>query len=111
MAKDVRRFIAGCLPCLRSKDRTSRPPGKMVPIPIPNERFTFWTMDFITSLPTDRGYNAVFTCVDKLMKLVRLIPCFMGEGELSAEATARLFYENVVRLYGVPKAILHDRDP
>ena len=34
----------------------------------------------------------------------------MGEGALLAEATARLFYDSVVRLYGVPTTVLHDRD-
>ena len=85
MAQDVRRFIAGCLPCLQLKDQTSLPPGSLAPIPLPLDRFSFWTMDFITSLPEDQGCNAIFTCIDKLTKLVRLTPCHMGEGLLSAE--------------------------
>ena len=67
-------------------------------------------MDFITSLPKDQGYNSIFTCIDKLMKLVRLTPCRMGEGLLSTEQTTKLFYDNVVRLFGVPNTVLHDRD-
>ena len=67
-------------------------------------------MDFITNLPKDQGCNAIFTCIDKVTKLVHLTPCHMGEGLLSAEQTAKLFYENVVRLFGVPNTILHDRD-
>ena len=65
-------------------------------------------MDFITSLPKDQGCNAIFTCIAKLMKLVRFTPCHMGEGLLSTEQTVKLFYENVVRLFGVPDTILHD---
>ena len=80
MAQDVRHFIAGCLPCLQSKDRTSLPPGSLAPIPLPLDHFSFWTMDFITSLPEDQGCNAIFTCIDKLTKLVRLTPCHMGRG-------------------------------
>ena len=83
MAQDVRHFIAGCLPCLRLKDQTSLPPGSLAPIPLPLDCFSFWTMDFITSLPEDQGCNAIFTCIDKLTKLVRLTPCRMGEGLLS----------------------------
>ena len=44
------------------------------------------------------------------MKLVHLKPCHMGEGLLSAEQTAKLLYNNVVRLFGVPNTILHGRD-
>ena len=110
MAQDVRCFIAGCLACLQLKDQTSLPPGSLAPIPLPLDYFSFWTMDFITSLPEDQGSNAIFTCIDKLTKLVRLTHCHMGEGLLSAEQTAKLFYDNVVRLFGVPNTILHDRD-
>ena len=67
-------------------------------------------MDFITSLTEDQGFNAIFTCIDKLMKLVRLTPCCMGEGLLSAEQTVKLFYDNVARLFGVPNTLFHDRD-
>ena len=35
----------------------------------------------------------------------------MGEGALSAQAVAQLFFDNVVRLFGLPRVVLHDRDP
>ena len=85
MAQDVRHFIAGCLPCLQSKDQTSLLPGSLAPILLLLDHFSFCTVDFITSLPKDQGCNAIFTCVDKLTKLVRLTTCHMGEGLLSAE--------------------------
>ena len=50
-------------------------------------------------------------CVDKFGKLCRLIPYKAGESKLSAPAIARLFFDNVVRLFGVPRYMLHDRDP
>ena len=34
-----------------------------------------------------------------------------GGNELSAPAIAKLFYEHVVCLYGVPHVVLYDRDP
>ena len=84
------------------------PPGTLAPIPIPLDHFSFWTMDFITSLPKDQGCNAIFICIDKLTKLVRLTPCHMREGLLSTEQTVKLFYENVVRLFGVLNIVLHE---
>ena len=68
-------------------------------------------MDFITGLPDINGFNALLVCVDKFGKLCWLILCRAGENELSAPATAKLFFEHVVRLYGVPHVVLHDRDP
>ena len=65
----------------------------------------------MTGLPSDAGYTGILVCVEKLTKLVRLTPCFVGGGELSAEQTARLFFDNIVRFYGVPSELVHDRDP
>ena len=46
-----------------------------------------------------------------------LIPCFKGEGALSTPEYANLvflnivfFFLNLVRLFGIPKMVLHDRD-
>ena len=67
-------------------------------------------MDFITDLPPCGGFNGIYTCVDKLTKFVKLIPVSIGEGALSAPEVARLFFEHVVRLFGIPHVVLHDRD-
>ena len=50
-------------------------------------------------------------CVCKYSKLTRLIPMFAGAGELAAPEVAKLFFENVVCLFGVPAMVLHNRDP
>ena len=68
-------------------------------------------MDFITDLPVSDGFNAIFTCVDKLSKYVVLTPCTLGDGELSASRVADLFFQGVVARFGVPRSVLHDRDP
>ena len=68
-------------------------------------------MDFITDLPPVDGHNGLIVCVDKFSKFTRLIPVAVGDGQLSAPAVARLFFDNVVRLFGVPQSILSDRDP
>ena len=45
------------------------------------------------------------------VRFVRVVPCCMGEGELSAKQVATLFFNAVVRLFGLPDEVLHDRDP
>ena len=69
-------------------------------------------MDFITGLPLCGGkYNAIYTCVDRLTKFTRLTPCSLGAGELTAEAVAAMFFDSVVRQFGIPDTVVHDRDP
>ena len=64
----------------------------------------------MTNLPLYNGDNAVITCIEGLLGYVRLIPCFMGEGEC-AEHVEQLFFDSVVRVFGLPDEVLHDRDP
>ena len=68
-------------------------------------------MDFITSLPcTALGYNAIFTCVDRLSKFVQLIPCMVGESALSVGEVAEMFFTHIVRQFGLPGEDVHDQD-
>ena len=57
------------------------------------------------------GYSSVFTDVNRTTQQVRILPCVLGAGEMSSEATDKLFFEAVVRFYGLPDEVLHDRDP
>ncbi|GJP47860.1 hypothetical protein CLOM_g7038 [Closterium sp. NIES-68] len=66
------------------------------------------TMDFVTGLPAKDGCNdAIFVIVDKLTKMAHFAAC---KKSISAEETARIFILTVVRLHGIPSAIISDRD-
>ena len=63
----------------------------------------------MTDLPEVNGYNALMVVLDKMGKLSRLVPCRAGENQLTAPEVAKLFFENWVRFFGVPKYVIHDR--
>ena len=67
-------------------------------------------MDFITHLPECNGFNAMYTCVDRLSGLLRLTPFTHGAGAMSAAGMAKLFFNAVVRQFGLLDDIVHDRD-
>ena len=70
-------------------------------------------MDWITGLPPcgPLGFNTIFTIVNRTTQGIRLAPCVLGVGEISADATAKLFFDEVVQHYGLPDEVLYDRDP
>jgi transposase InsO family protein len=65
-------------------------------------------MDFVVSLPqSTRGYDAIFSIIDRFSRTCRFIPCHTT---LSALDAANLFFEHWVCRFGVPKKIVSDRD-
>jgi hypothetical protein len=65
-------------------------------------------MDFIVQLPpTKAGFDAIVVFVDTFSKMVHLAPT---KTTASAPDTARIFFDQVVKLHGLPKSIVSDRD-
>jgi len=64
-------------------------------------------MDFIGELPSSKNYNTIFVLVCKLTKFAFFIPCTT---DLKEEQAARMFFDKIVTLVGLPKQIISDRD-
>ena len=65
-------------------------------------------MDFIVGLPhTNCGHDAIWVVVDRLTKMCQFIPT---KTTVKTPELARLFVDNVYRLYGLPANIIGDRD-
>ena len=67
-------------------------------------------IDFMFDLSLCNGKNATMTCIEGILEYVCFVPWFMGEGKLSAKQVVQLFFEHVVRTFGLPDEVLHDRD-
>lgn len=57
---------------------------------------------------SSRGYDAIFSIVDRFSRMVRFIPC---HSNLTAQDAAALFFEHWVCCFGAPLKIISDRDP
>ena len=55
-----------------------------------------------------RGHDAVWVIVDRLIKSAHFLPVNM---KYSMEKLAQLYMDEIVRLHGVPVSIVSDRDP
>ncbi len=108
MERDVRHYVRTCDSCQRCKPSNLKPPGLLRPLPIPSQNWECIAMDFIVRLPmTAAGHDAILTVVDRLTKMAHFIPTTTT---VTAEAAAKQFFAGVVRLHGLPKSIVSDRD-
>jgi hypothetical protein len=64
-------------------------------------------MDFIEALPKVHGKSVILTVVEKFSKFAHFLPL---SHPYTATLVARAFFNEVVRLHGLPKTIVSDRD-
>ena len=75
MKLDIFNFVHKCLVCQQVKAEHKKPPGLLVPLPIPEWKWCHIAMDFVTGLPrTSQGLDTVWVVVDRLTKSAHFLP-------------------------------------
>jgi len=108
VTRDVERYVKGCDLCQRMKNRAEELVGKLKLSEIPEKPWTYLTVDFITKLPVVAGKDTILVVCDRLSKITHFVATMEGT---SAEGLARLFRDNVWKLYGLPESVVSDRGP
>ncbi|GKV06323.1 hypothetical protein SLEP1_g18224 [Rubroshorea leprosula] len=107
MKRDVERICERCITCKQAKSRVL-PHGLYTPLPIPTEPWVDVSMDFVLGLPrSKRGHDSIFVVVDRFSKMANFIPCHKTD---DATNIADIFFKDVVRLHGIPRTIVSNRD-
>ena len=107
MKKMVEHLCTTCLDCLRAKS-TINNHGLYTPLPVPTHPWVDISMDFVLGLPrSQKGNDSIFVIVDRFSKMAHFIPCKKTSDVVHV---SRLFFDHVVKLHGVPRTIVSDRD-
>ncbi|KAJ3489900.1 hypothetical protein NLJ89_g11486 [Agrocybe chaxingu] len=106
VTKDVQRYILGCAACQKTKILRTKPRGLLAPNAIPDDVWDTITADLIVGLPLSRGHNAIFVVVDRLSKMVRIMPT---SKKVTSEGLARHYRDYVWKDFGLPRRVISDR--
>ncbi|WVZ83251.1 hypothetical protein U9M48_030418 [Paspalum notatum var. saurae] len=108
MKIDVAKYVASCGVCQRVKSEHKHSAGKLQSLNVPLWPWDDIAMDFVVALPrTPKGKDAIWVVVDRLSNVAHFIPC---RSTNSASDLAPIYVREIVRLHGVPKTIISDRD-
>ena len=73
---------------------------------VPEKPWTHISMDFITKLPLAQGYDSILVVCDRMTKMAYFVPT---TEKTLVEGVARLFWNNIWKLHGLPESIITDR--
>jgi len=65
-------------------------------------------MDFVEGLPKVGGKSMILTVVDRFSKYAHFVAL---SHPYTAVSVARIIFDEIVRLHGIPTSIVSDRDP
>ncbi|GJS31472.1 ty3-gypsy retrotransposon protein [Tanacetum coccineum] len=107
MRRTIREFVRRCQICQRAKSSQLHLAGLLSPLPIPNQVWEDVAMDFITGIPNSKGYTVIMVVIDRLSKYAHFASL---RANYTAHQVAELFVQTVVKLHGIPRFIVYDRD-
>ncbi|CAI7801781.1 unnamed protein product, partial [Closterium sp. NIES-53] len=109
MAPDMQQFVTSCDTCQRMKSSKQKKAGLLQPLPVPEQPWQVVSLDFITGLPSTLwGHDSILVVIDKFSKMGHFISTNVTA---TAETTARLFFDRIITIHGIPAILISDRDP
>ena len=107
MKRNIAEFVAKFSMCQQVKIEHQRPSGVMQEFSIPTCKWEEVNMDFLVYLlPSHRYHDSILVVIDRLTKSAYFFPV---HSSYAAEYYARIYIRELIRLHGIPLAIISDR--
>lgn len=107
MKRHIRDFVRACDVCQRHKTETLQPAGLLHPLSVSEQIWSDIFIGFCGRLTYFTWEKCILVVVDRFSKYCHLLST---AHPYSALSIARLFFDNVSKLHGLPVSIVSDRD-
>lgn len=108
MRRSVKDYIKSCRVFQQTKYSTQAVGGYLQPLATPTAVWEDVSMDFITGMPLSKGFTVILVVVERFYKYANFAPL---PTSFNGHKVAEVFVETIVKLHGIPKSIVSDRDP
>ena len=106
--RSVQVHVRRCDRCLRNKASQRTPAGPAEPLAVPERPWQSVSLDFMDLPVSTTGRDCVLIITDRFSKVIHVMPT---SRTVTAQGTADLLLEGLVRLHGLPDSLISDRDP
>lgn len=107
MKTELELFVRQCGICRKAKIEWHYPAGLLQPLPVPAGAWEDISMDFIEKLPQVRRFSHNYYGGGQISKYTHFFPL---KHPFTTQGVAQVILDNVVKLHGLPKSIVCDRD-
>ena len=108
LKENVKKYVQGCVKCQQNKVQHQRKAGELHPLEIPEGPWQDISINMIGPLPRSNEMDAILVVMDRFTKMIRLKATTTN---LSSEEVAKIYRDEIWKIYGIPKTILSDRGP
>ena len=106
VTKEVKRYVEVSDQCQRMKNKAEMLAGKLRPNQILEKLWQHISVDFITKLLTSKGHDSILVVCDRFSKMSHFVAT---TEKTTVEELARLFRDNMWKLYRLPESVISDR--
>jgi hypothetical protein len=107
-AKLVKEYVKSCVVYQHNKSEHLHLAGSLQPLELPSAVWADIAMDFIEGFLRVDGKSVILTVVGRFSNYAHFIPL---RHPYTAVSVAKVFFDNIVKLHGIPSSIVSDRDP
>ena len=106
--EDVKKYVQGYIKCQQNKVQYQKKPGELYLLKIPQGLWQEISIDIVGPLPKSNGNDAIVVIIDRFTKIIQLKATTTN---ISSEEIAKIYKDEIQKLYKVPRKVLSNRGP